>query len=151
MYAGHTPFPISIRNSAPAIAQLIRQTSMSVLLVSSDSAMQRLAHEAEGILAREDYAVQILPLPAFKDLYDGSEVGEFRRIPVTEDTPALILHSSGMLLSLAALTPGVQCIIGSTAHPKPIRLLHRNFSRWAFTPCKDIPSSFNCVYSCSIL
>ncbi len=95
MYAGHTPFPISIRNSAPAVAQLLRKTSTSLLLVSADSAMQRLAQETKDILAKEQYSIQLLPLPTYTDLYNATDVGVVPRVPVNHDSRALLLHSSG--------------------------------------------------------
>ncbi|KAI0769291.1 acetyl-CoA synthetase-like protein [Trametes elegans] len=117
MYLGYTPFPISVRNSAVAVAHLVRRTSARTLFVSRDVAMQRAAHEAQELLANEGYDVELLPLPGFRDLYNDSEEGlEVKMGPnLHEDTPCLILHSSG-----------------STAFPKPITFPHRNLSRWGF-------------------
>ena len=100
MYAGHTPFPISIRNSAPAVAQLLRKTSTSLLLVSADSAMQRLAQETKNILAKEQYSIELVPLPTYADFYNDADVGVVPRVPANHDSRALLLHSSGAFFSM---------------------------------------------------
>ncbi|KAI0651021.1 acetyl-CoA synthetase-like protein [Trametes meyenii] len=116
MYLGYTPFPISVRNSAAAVAHLVRRTSVHVLFVSPDGGMQRIANEAKEILETEGYEINLVPLPKFDDFYDGhDESVSIEMGPVREDKPAIILHSSG-----------------STSFPKPITLLHRNFTRWGF-------------------
>src|ERR1700742_5168579 len=46
MRCGLACFPSSTRNSAAAVAHLIRTTGLLQLFVSSDPAMQRLAHDA---------------------------------------------------------------------------------------------------------
>ncbi|KAI0673258.1 acetyl-CoA synthetase-like protein [Trametes maxima] len=116
MYLGCTPFPISVRNSAAAVAHLVRGTSVRDLFVSPDGGMQRIANEAREILSAEGYEINLLPLPTFEDFYDEHDESlPIKMGPVHENKPAIILHSSG-----------------STSFPKPITLLHRNFTRWGF-------------------
>ncbi|TBU53497.1 acetyl-CoA synthetase-like protein [Dichomitus squalens] len=117
MYLGHTPFPISARNSSVAVAHLIRKTSLRQLFVSRDAAMQRIAHEAKEQLANDGYEVELLPLPEFTDLYNDGPEPDIPMSRIVPDKPALILHSSG-----------------STSFPKPITILHRTFSQWGYTP-----------------
>ncbi|KAI8996240.1 acetyl-CoA synthetase-like protein [Trametes punicea] len=116
MYLGYTVFPLSVRNSAPAIVHLVRRTSLRHLFVSQDPSMQRLAHEAKDLLAAEDYEVEILPLPEFQHLYNEREDGlDIEMGPLSEEGTCLILHSSG-----------------STSFPKPIPFPHRHLTRWGF-------------------
>ncbi|EJF61432.1 acetyl-CoA synthetase-like protein [Dichomitus squalens LYAD-421 SS1] len=138
MYVGYTPFPISVRNSAPAIADLLRKTATMVLLVSADSAMQHLACEARALLATEGYEINLVDAPTYDDLYNSNDGGAQFNAPSRRHTTggdtAVILHSSG-----------------STSYPKPIHLLHRNLSKWAFAPyfgdmdLADIRISMHCV------
>ncbi|KAI8989661.1 acetyl-CoA synthetase-like protein [Trametes punicea] len=116
MYLGYAVFPISIRNSAPAIAHLVRRTSLRHLFVSQDPSMQRLAHETKELLAQDDYEVELLPLPEFQHLYNEREDGlDIELGPISEKQTCLILHSSG-----------------STSFPKPIHFPHRHLTRWGF-------------------
>ncbi|KAL1938320.1 hypothetical protein VTO73DRAFT_11771 [Trametes versicolor] len=116
MYLGYTPFPLSVRNSAMAVAHLVRRMSVRDVLVSPDAGMQRNAHEAKEQLAKEGYELNILPLPQFRDLYNESDDGlGIKMGPIGADKPAVILHSSG-----------------STSFPKPISLTHRSLTRWGF-------------------
>ncbi|KAI0369579.1 acetyl-CoA synthetase-like protein [Pilatotrama ljubarskyi] len=115
MYLGYTPFPISVRNSAVAVAHLIRRTSVRDLLVSHDAAMQRVAQEAKEELAKEGYQVNLLPVSSFEELYKSSDTVDIEMGSVNADKAAIILHSSG-----------------STSFPKPITLTHRSLTRWGF-------------------
>ncbi|CDO76173.1 hypothetical protein BN946_scf185034.g6 [Trametes cinnabarina] len=116
MYLGHGVFPLSIRNSAVAIAHLTRRTALRHLFVSHDPAMQRLADEAKDILTKEGYEIEIVPLPEFRDLYNESKEGlDIEMAPQNDEKTCLILHSSG-----------------STSFPKPVPFPHRHFTRWGF-------------------
>ena len=95
MYLGHTPFPISPRNSPIAVAHLIRKTGLRYLLVSGDAAMQRVAHEARAQLAQDGNDVSFLPLPRFAELYGGGNMPDVPKGRLDPRKPALILHSSG--------------------------------------------------------
>ena len=57
MYLGVTPFPISTRNSAIGVAHLASKTAVRQMFVSTDPAMQRIAREANEILARGEQAL----------------------------------------------------------------------------------------------
>ncbi|OSD00742.1 acetyl-CoA synthetase-like protein [Trametes coccinea BRFM310] len=116
MYIGHSVFPLSVRNSAVAVAHLARRTALQYIFVSHDPAMQRLAHEAKEILAKEGYEIDLLPLPEFRDLYNDSHDGlDIAMASQSEERTCLILHSSG-----------------STSFPKPVPFSHRHFTRWGF-------------------
>ncbi|KAM5541058.1 hypothetical protein V8D89_005369 [Ganoderma adspersum] len=121
MHSGYIPFPLSVRNSADAVADLLRKTSTTVLLVSPDPGMQRLAHHTKEALAAGGYAIDIFPTPVYSDLY--GDVGNQETLRTvsrprgSNNGTAIILHSSG-----------------STSFPKPIPLPHRNLSMWAFAP-----------------
>ncbi|KAH9911783.1 acetyl-CoA synthetase-like protein [Epithele typhae] len=101
MYLAVTPFPISTRNSPIAVAHLVAKTGVRRLFVSADPAMQRLAREANEFLARDGHAAVEL-LPALVPMGD-----------VDEMRVCIVMHSSG-----------------STAFPKPIKLLDRDFRKW---------------------
>ncbi|KAI0632701.1 acetyl-CoA synthetase-like protein [Trametes polyzona] len=116
MYLGHTAFPISVRNSAVAVAHLVLRMGVRDLLVSADAAMHRIAHEAQEELAKEGYTINLVHVPQFHNLYNEDELASDIKMGATEpDKPAMILHSSG-----------------STSFPKPIPLTHRALTRWGF-------------------
>lgn len=118
MHLGFTPFPISTRNSAVGVAHLMGKTGILQLFVSPDPAMQRLAQQAIEILAKEGTDVEILNLPQFEDIYnDNNDFQDVEPGPIGPDTTVLILHSSG-----------------STAFPKPIKIINRNFLQWGILP-----------------
>jgi acyl-coenzyme A synthetase/AMP-(fatty) acid ligase len=113
MRAGHIPFPISPRNSAPILAHLMSKTSSKILLLSHDTGMRTLAKEAN---LPED--VKIIDFPTFECLFppfSSEQKLEKLLLPplvdITMSDTALILHSSG-----------------STAFPKPIIISHE----WVF-------------------
>ncbi|KAF8520979.1 acetyl-CoA synthetase-like protein [Gautieria morchelliformis] len=126
MSLGCTAFPISTRNSPPAIAHLISKMGVIQLFVSPDPAMQRLSRESLDLLARDGHSVEILPIPRFEELFLGMEGKQTAPVaiqPLQIDRPGLILHSSGKL-----------CYPGSTAFPKPITLTHRMLLQWGSVP-----------------
>ncbi|RDX49617.1 acetyl-CoA synthetase-like protein [Lentinus brumalis] len=114
MYLGLTPFPISTRNSAIAIAHLVTKTGVKQMFVSADPAMQRLAHETNELLAKDGKEFELLPMPTYEDMYGPG--GDDALVPMGKVSPnktCIILHSSG-----------------STAFPKPIKFLDKNFRKW---------------------
>ncbi|TFK84744.1 acetyl-CoA synthetase-like protein [Polyporus arcularius HHB13444] len=117
MSRGDTPFPISTRNSALAVAHLVKQTGIQHLFVSSDPAMQRLAHEAAELRAADGARVQTFQMPTFEDLYLKDEGVDFEVQKRGLDEIVMIMHSSG-----------------STAFPKPIPLTNRRVLEWATVP-----------------
>lgn len=97
MRAGFQAFPISPRNSAVAIAHLLKSTGSTYLFVSSDPAMQGLAKAALDAVGSEDTtSIKQLPMPVFSTLFD-SDTGDL--LPPMENVDlnqlAMILHSSG--------------------------------------------------------
>ncbi|KAL7278799.1 hypothetical protein ACG7TL_007808 [Trametes sanguinea] len=95
MYLGHSVFPLSVRNSAVAVAHLARRVALQYIFVSHDPAMQRLAREAKEILAKEGYEIELLPLPEFRDLYNDSHDGlDIAMASQSGERTCLILHSS---------------------------------------------------------
>ena len=102
MYLGLTAFPISTRNSAIAVAHLVAKIGVRQMYVSADPAMQRLAQEANELLAKDGpgNAFEALPMPDFEDLYGpgGDGDGDDALVPmgrVSPDKTCIIIHSSG--------------------------------------------------------
>ncbi len=96
MYLGLTPFPISTRNSAIAIAHLVTKTGVKQMFVSADPAMQRLAHETNELLAKDGKEFELLPMPTYEDMYGPG--GDDALVPMGKVSPnktCIILHSSG--------------------------------------------------------
>lgn len=106
--AGYRAFPISPRNSDVGVANLLQKMSVKYLFVSKDHAMQKIAASAcERIrTSDEPFAVELLPIPTFKILYDGSG-SSFEPLPpldrVDIRSNLMILHSSGNFLSICLL------------------------------------------------
>ena len=96
MYLGLTPFPLSARNSAAAVAHLVRSTGVHELVVSSDAGMQRIGLEAREELAKDGYGLELLPFPEFGELYNDQDVpGYVKMGALSGDQDAIIIHSSG--------------------------------------------------------
>jgi acyl-CoA synthetase (AMP-forming)/AMP-acid ligase II len=104
--AGYVAFPISPRNSAIGIANLLVKTKCTFLFVSEDAPMESLAEEALGMLGSDPELIQHskvhqLALPTFDGLFPEKDDG-FKPLPPfrtpSVDTPVFILHSSGALL-----------------------------------------------------
>lgn len=102
--AGHVAFPISPRNSAAAVANLLSKTKCNQIFVSQDPHMSSLVDQA---IAGLDHVTQHA-MPLFEDLFlpreteDHSRVHSAPEMPQYDlEGPALILHSSGMQLTLA--------------------------------------------------
>ena len=101
MYLGLTPFPISTRNSAIAIAYFVRTLGIHQMFVSGDPAMQRLARETNALLAKEGKEFELLPMPAFEDLYGPGDDNAL--VPMGKVSPnktCIILHSSGQCFAV---------------------------------------------------
>ena len=97
--AGYTSFPISTRNSAVAVAHLLKQTSAGYIFVSGDEPIQNLAKTALDLLKGMDVMPPIMRLvPSFEELYPKGDDPSFEYLPsmdVCWDDPIIILHSSG--------------------------------------------------------
>ncbi|KLO12645.1 acetyl-CoA synthetase-like protein [Schizopora paradoxa] len=128
--AGHTAFPISVRNSPQAVAYLLEKTKATHMLLGSEPSIKGLAEESFECLAKMQNSVpKTFPMPVFGDLFRGKDWDNlvplsFKR-PKMEDA-AIILHSSG-----------------STAFPKPITWTHYRMLQLAVRPCNSRhPSDF---------
>ncbi|KAI0746343.1 acetyl-CoA synthetase-like protein [Daedaleopsis nitida] len=116
--AGHTAFPISPRNGAAAVAELLRRTRGRYLLVSKDGHASTLAQEAlrsvDDVVAHPMFEFEHL-FPSAPGSGDGLEVSE-TGLPTTYDldAAALIIHSSG-----------------TTGHPKPVQWTHKGLVSWS--------------------
>ncbi|GJE93572.1 acetyl-CoA synthetase-like protein [Phanerochaete sordida] len=120
-YRTGTPlFPISPRNSAAAIAHLLKKAQVDYVFLGREPAMQEVYAEAIKILQAEGQSIPPdSPMLFFDELYTGVRDASVLLPPMEsynfKDT-ALILHSSG-----------------STAFPKPIPWAHWTvliYGRW---------------------
>lgn len=100
--SGCTVFPISPRNSPPAVAHLIKSVGARYVLVGNEISMTDLANESLQAL-KNNYGTQVvhpqlISVPCFEDLY--RDTGDnFETLPSVQKEPNHIiayLHSSGM-------------------------------------------------------
>ncbi|KAH9834865.1 uncharacterized protein C8Q71DRAFT_797672 [Rhodofomes roseus] len=131
MRAGYTPFPLSARNSAAAIAHLLAQSNAVHIFVGLDQAMRDLTVEACELL-KSQYGYVTVPgtssMPVFDDFYNAGLKGNTAHdVPYVHpglDKTIFYLHSSG-----------------STAFPKPIPWTYRRMiqiSRAVFYGERDL-------------
>ncbi|KAI0070731.1 acetyl-CoA synthetase-like protein, partial [Panus rudis PR-1116 ss-1] len=119
--AGHMVFPISPRNSAPAVAHLLSKTNVDYVFVGPESSLQSLMASTFKIM---EEAGNHLPnqanIPTFEELYPEDSTKDFKPLPPYKpdwkDT-AMYMHSSG-----------------STAFPKPIAWSHYRYFMISITP-----------------
>ena len=144
--SGCTAFPISTRNTAAAVADMLSRTGATHLLVSPDAVVGRIANEALKSLADLSMHVNRLAMPVFEDLFPTNvdPTSPFEadvEFPESYDmeAPAVIMHSSGeyILFSCVAsldLTVDDMGTLGSTGHPKPISWTHSGILHWGKAP-----------------
>ncbi|SJL02273.1 uncharacterized protein ARMOST_05599 [Armillaria ostoyae] len=109
--ANYVVFPISPRNSAPAVAHLLHEVGVEHVLVGRDASMQVLSRDALDILGSQypsSDLPQLSPVPVFEDLFlpdwrTRTNADDLPLLSVDPRTAGLYLHSSG-----------------STSYPKPI-------------------------------
>ncbi|PBK89816.1 acetyl-CoA synthetase-like protein [Armillaria gallica] len=118
---GYVVFPISPRNSAEAVAHLLRKVSVRYVLVSKDPAMQAIMKGALDVLqlsADHNALPSSISFPSFEDL--------FAAVPSTDEVPygrgkledvVMYIHSSG-----------------STAFPKAIPFNNRRIIQLSLIP-----------------
>ena len=97
--AGFTLFPISPRNSPAAVAHLLTQVNVDLILVGRESSMQDLANASfERLRASNVRVPQTAALPIFSDLFpaNGHEVEPLPIMDYKADDTSLIMHSSGV-------------------------------------------------------
>ncbi|RPD58224.1 acetyl-CoA synthetase-like protein [Lentinus tigrinus ALCF2SS1-7] len=115
--AGHVLFPISVRNSSAAVAELLRRTGCKHVLVSADEHMSAVARCA----VEELKGVSLHPIQTFEGIFPEGEAADDGeddlRVEYNVDDVAMILHSSGDRCA--------DGYIGSTGHPKPIYWTHK--------------------------
>ena len=121
--AGHTVFPISPRNSAPAIAHLLTKTGTQHVFVGSESALQDLAAMSLELMKDSGTPLPAIQgIPLFETLYPRDLDESYEPLPKFKpdwNDPAVIMHSSG-----------------STAFPKPIIWSHYRYFLLGIVPCK---------------
>ncbi len=101
--ANYVVFPVSPRNSAPAVAHLLHEVGVEHVLVGRDPSMQDLSHEALEILGSQYPSAdlpQLSPIPVFEDLFlpdwrTRTNVDDLPLLSVHPSTAGLYLHSSG--------------------------------------------------------
>ncbi|KAF5351512.1 hypothetical protein D9758_007194 [Tetrapyrgos nigripes] len=114
MRAGYQPFPLSTRNSPAAIAHLVQKKNVHHIFVNTDGPMRDLINTA---FQDSELTVNIHDMPTFDALYKSNKIVDLPSLEgVTQDSVAVILHSSG-----------------STAFPKPIALTMRLFMESAMS------------------
>ncbi len=120
MRLGYIPFPISVRNSALAVAHLMKTTNAKYLIISGDPSVQAIAdlvcHQYDGD------RIATIPMQKFHDIYScdlktHEPLPPFKQPEWTQT--ALILHSSG-----------------TTGFPSPISLTHEFLLQLMKTPCE---------------
>ncbi|KAK0499795.1 hypothetical protein EDD18DRAFT_1442304 [Armillaria luteobubalina] len=123
--ANYVVFPISPRNSAPAVARLLHEVGVQHILVGRDASMQDLSHEALSILGSQYPSAdlpELSPIPVFEDLF----LPDWRAHTNSDDPPLLSVDSctAGMYLHSS----------GSTAFPKPIHCDRHRLTDSALAP-----------------
>ncbi|KAG5337586.1 putative NRPS-like protein biosynthetic cluster [Termitomyces sp. Mn162] len=123
--AGLVPFPISVRNTPVAVAELLMKTSSHRLLVTY-AALKSLIDETKARLSASSYEVQIEEIPslvvAYPQLAHETVGYPFEPYPTLSHRPTamdtcMIIHSSG-----------------STGIPKPIPQTHLYWIQIAAIP-----------------
>ncbi|KAK0468681.1 hypothetical protein IW261DRAFT_1677495 [Armillaria novae-zelandiae] len=108
MRIGYIPFLISVRNSAPAVAHLMKSTNAKYLVVSGDPSVQTIADLVCNQYDGNNIAT--IPMPTFSDIYSCDLKPHELLPPFTQSEwtqTALIMYSSG-----------------TTGFPNPISLTH---------------------------
>ncbi|KAF7798276.1 hypothetical protein EIP86_009494 [Pleurotus ostreatoroseus] len=121
--AGLVSFPMSPRNSAAAIVNMLEKTSCHRLI--TQPSLSAVISEVKATLAEKGYALQVDALPDFQDVFptirhgvmyhDAVHVDPYpeRKEPLGTDVPVTYLHSSG-----------------STGFPKPIPQTQNTLLSW---------------------
>ncbi|TFK51599.1 acetyl-CoA synthetase-like protein [Heliocybe sulcata] len=123
--AGLTPFPISSRNSAPAVCSMLEKTNCHRLVTTSGS-LHGLLEDTKTELDIKGYELQVEEIPSLRDLFPclGKEGAsdDFHPYPALDkqqlDDVLIYIHSSG-----------------STGFPKPIPQTVKIIFDWCNQPC----------------
>lgn len=102
MRAGLPVFPISPRNSAIALAQLLKNADVGHVLVGGEPAMQELVASAFQFLKESEVPLPTTSrMPIFEDLYLRGTTGTLELLPPLEKQEitdaAIVIHSSGTI------------------------------------------------------
>ncbi|KAK0451172.1 NRPS-like enzyme [Desarmillaria tabescens] len=121
MRLGFIPFPISPRNSAAAVAHLLKSTNCKHLAVGQDVSLQKVADMVCHQFWETDVDDKIttVPMPCFGDLFS-EKPGAYEPLPPVRpdwSQTAFIMHSSG-----------------TTRFPSPIYATHKNLLHHAVRP-----------------
>ncbi|KAK0464051.1 NRPS-like enzyme, partial [Armillaria novae-zelandiae] len=110
MRLGHIPFPISIRNSAPAVAHLMKATNSKHIVLTADATIQKIADMVCNHNVDES-VITTIPMPTFNSTYVSSyePLPPFKQPDPTQTS--FIMHSSG-----------------TTRYPSPILRSHKSMS-----------------------
>ena len=109
--AGYVAFPISTRNSVPAVAHLLAKSGTDHLVVGPEAPYQNLARDALRALERDGGRVpHTSTMPVYEDLYgEGLERELLPDYKADMRDVALYLHSSGTeLLLWCGVSGGVE-------------------------------------------
>ena len=104
IYMGYTPFVISTRNNAAAVAHLLTHTKARHIYLSGDHTIQSLGKAALNELDERSRPT-VYGMPLFADLYGGligpGSVTEekFEPFKADPDAPVFIMHSSGLFIT----------------------------------------------------
>lgn len=104
--SGCTLFLVSTRNTAAAVADMLKRTNTTQILISQDATIRGIAADALSQLSGSQVTVR--DMPVFEDLYsDATTNSAFTdvnvKLPETHnpDALAIILHSSGKIFRVA--------------------------------------------------
>ncbi|KAK0453918.1 hypothetical protein EV421DRAFT_1701489 [Armillaria borealis] len=125
--ANYVIFPISPRNSAPAVARLLHEVGVEHVLVGRDASMQDLSHEALDILGSQYPSAdlpQLSPIPVFGDLF----MPDWRTRTNSDDLPLLSVDPSATGLYLHSSGSS------TSSYPKPIAWNCRRLVEHALVP-----------------
>ncbi|CAA7263092.1 unnamed protein product [Cyclocybe aegerita] len=126
MKAGVVPFPISSRNTAAAIVNLLRKTSCHYLVTTSTTLRELIDEVKKDMALNEpDFTLMILEVPPLRKIFPnlGEERGEDPFTPYTA-SPKPKLDGVGMYIHSS----------GSTGFPKAIPQTHWTLVNWAAMP-----------------
>ncbi|KAG0691850.1 putative aminoadipate reductase [Suillus ampliporus] len=129
IFAGLLPFPMSPRNSAAAVINMMQKTNCHRLITTRQS----LGTLIDGIKAdfvsqdTETSRLQLDEFPALKDLYPALVRGSPNEAFLTYPPPASRSSGNDILFYLHSS--------GSTGFPKPIPITNLTVIHWCLTPC----------------
>ncbi|KAG2076577.1 acetyl-CoA synthetase-like protein [Suillus decipiens] len=128
IFAGLVPFPMSPRNSAPAVTSMMQKTRCRRLITTQHS----LASLIDGVKASfvsgaaEMSQLQVDEIPALKDLYPALVSGTPNEEIVPYTSPGSPLSENDVLFYMHSS--------GSTGFPKSIPISNLTAVHWCITP-----------------